>query len=248
MILIDDAISACVTSFCLSRTATYPFGIQRTGHLIVTADNPPRKTGGRNPEIFVMPGATASNAISQIKDLQLGERYVLSVMCDMKTDIKELSSDYKSLGFRLRTTEALMVLDLSKPIQTQNRHEIKPVETPDDAEKLKILTKARVLASEVMTINGGEVRTFYCDVNDEAVAWCRSIITHPTAAYVSGMFTKPEFRRQGIGTELLAAMTKSDADHGLQYSVLLATHTGEHLYKSFGYERIGTLVMFSPRR
>jgi predicted acetyltransferase len=58
----------------------------------------------------------------------------------------------------------------------------------------------------------------------------------------------PSHRRRGIGQALLGRMLRDDRSRGSKASVLTASHTGALLYPRVGYERIGTLFMFAPRR
>jgi predicted acetyltransferase len=62
------------------------------------------------------------------------------------------------------------------------------------------------------------------------------------------MHVDPAHRRRGIGRALLARMLQDDRALGSRCSVLTASHTGALLYPRLGYERIGTLFMFAPRR
>jgi hypothetical protein len=43
-------------------------------------------------------------------------------------------------------------------------------------------------------------------------------------------------------------MLRDDRARGSKRSVLTASHTGALLYPRVGYERIGTLFMFAPKR
>jgi predicted acetyltransferase len=62
------------------------------------------------------------------------------------------------------------------------------------------------------------------------------------------MYVSASHRRRGIGWALLAKMLRDDRTRGSKSSVLTASHTGALLYPRVGYERIGTLYMFAPRR
>jgi predicted acetyltransferase len=55
-------------------------------------------------------------------------------------------------------------------------------------------------------------------------------------------------RTGGIGQALLSKVLRDDRARGSLCSVLTASHTGALLYSRVGYERIGTLFMFAPRR
>jgi predicted acetyltransferase len=61
------------------------------------------------------------------------------------------------------------------------------------------------------------------------------------------MYVDPTHRRCGIGQALLARMLRDDRTHRSTCSVLTASHTGALLLR-VGYERIGTLFMFAPKR
>lgn len=58
----------------------------------------------------------------------------------------------------------------------------------------------------------------------------------------------PSHRRRGIGQALLSKMLRDDRARGSRCSVLTASHTGALLYPSVGYEQIGMLFMFAPRK
>jgi predicted acetyltransferase len=62
------------------------------------------------------------------------------------------------------------------------------------------------------------------------------------------MYVNASHRRRGIGRALLSRMLRDDRARGSKCSVLTASRTGALLYPHVGYERIGTLYMFAPRR
>ena len=63
-----------------------------------------------------------------------------------------------------------------------------------------------------------------------------------------GPTLRPYLYGEQIGQALLAKMLRDDRALGSKCSVLTASHTGALLYPRVGYERIGTLFMFVPRR
>ena len=68
------------------------------------------------------------------------------------------------------------------------------------------------------------------------------------ATWCADMYVNASHRRRGIGQALLRRMLRDDRGRGSKCSVLTASHTGALLYPHVGYERIGTLLMFAPRR
>ena len=69
-----------------------------------------------------------------------------------------------------------------------------------------------------------------------------------SVAGVTAVSVLPSHRRRGIGRALLCRMLRDDRARSSRCSVLTASHTGALLYPRVGYERIGTLLMFAPRR
>jgi len=68
------------------------------------------------------------------------------------------------------------------------------------------------------------------------------------ATWCADMHINASHRRRGIGRALLCRMLRDDRARGSKCSVLTASHTGALLYPRVGYERIGTLLLFAPRR
>jgi predicted acetyltransferase len=62
------------------------------------------------------------------------------------------------------------------------------------------------------------------------------------------MYVKERFRRRGIARAMLSRMLRDDRAAGAIAAVLLSSHTGAMLYPVVGYEQIGTLLLFVPRR
>ena len=68
------------------------------------------------------------------------------------------------------------------------------------------------------------------------------------ATWCADLYVRPSHRRRGVGRALMSKMLRDDQARGSKCSVLTASHTGALLYPHLGYERIGTLFMFVPKR
>ena len=55
-------------------------------------------------------------------------------------------------------------------------------------------------------------------------------------AFVSSMYTEPEYRRQGIGGRLLKKVIDYSRSQGITHATLHASKSGKSLYESFGFE------------
>ncbi len=57
-------------------------------------------------------------------------------------------------------------------------------------------------------------------------------------AYIMNMYTKPEWRRKGIGSALLEKLFEEIKNRGIRSIVLHATPSGKPLYEKFGFREI----------
>ena len=57
-------------------------------------------------------------------------------------------------------------------------------------------------------------------------------------AYITNVYTMPEYRRQGISTKLLDELIEEVEKRGISYVWLWATEQGNHLYKKYGFEEL----------
>ena len=55
-------------------------------------------------------------------------------------------------------------------------------------------------------------------------------------AFVSSMYTEPEYRRQGIGGRLLKEALDFSRSQGITHATLHASKSGKSLYGSFGFK------------
>ncbi len=62
-------------------------------------------------------------------------------------------------------------------------------------------------------------------------------------AFISSMYTEPEFRRQGIGGKLLKEALKYSRQKGITYATLHASKSGKSLYESLGFSDTNEMRM-----
>ena len=64
-------------------------------------------------------------------------------------------------------------------------------------------------------------------------------------AYIMNMFTFPEYRKQGIGTELFKRTVEEAKSRGYKRITLNATDMGKPLYQKYGFkDMIGDMVFY----
>ena len=62
-------------------------------------------------------------------------------------------------------------------------------------------------------------------------------------AFISSMYTEPEYRRQGIGGSLLKEALGFSRSKGITHATLHASKSGKSLYESFGFEDTNEMRM-----
>src|SRR5215467_1107654 len=153
---------------------------------------------------------------------------------------------YKALGYRLLATEGFFVQRMKRIPRPPSPVSIERVRTPDLAAQLGKITRTRPISNNLLG-DGAPFRQYVALDGQDIVGRVRSVDA-VGATWCADMYVQPSHRRRGIGKALLSKMLRDDRAHGSKCSVLTASHTGALLYPHVGYERIGTLFMFAPRR
>ena len=108
------------------------------------------------------------------------------------------------------------------------------------------ITRTRPISSDLLG-NNAPFRQYVALDGKDIVGRVRSVDA-VGATWCADMYVNPSYRRRGIGQALLCRMLRDDRARGSKSSVLTASHAGALLYPRVGYERIGTLLMFVPRK
>jgi ribosomal protein S18 acetylase RimI-like enzyme len=164
---------------------------------------------------------------------------------------EELRAGYKGLGYRLLATEGFFVHRLAKIPRAGSPAKLELVKTVEMAARFGKATRSRPIPSEQLPIkqkaHDAPFRQYVALDGEKIVGWVRSVVAGDST-WVSNMAVRPTHRRRGIGSAMLAKMLRDDRAAGAKQSVLLASHAGALLYPRVGYEQIGTLLIFAPKR
>lgn len=172
-------------------------------------------------------------------------RYFLGAVVDPSDESEQVRAEYRSLGYRLLTSEQLFVHDLRRIPRRKSAATIERLESMKQAAEFARATRTRPLTSG--EIVDGSFRQYLARIDDQLVGWVRSVATSG-GSWVSNLQVLTGFRRQGIGSALMARMLHDDRRAGVRQSVLLASHTGALLYPHLGYLPLGKLLIYAPRR
>ncbi|MFJ7751381.1 GNAT family N-acetyltransferase [Arthrobacter sp. NPDC097144] len=99
---------------------------------------------------------------------------------------------------------------------------------------------------EAETVRSGEVGTVTVTFNGEPAARGSVAMVEGYAVY-DRIVTEPDFRRRGLGSYVMRALTAVALEHDVDAGLLVATVDGLGLYSYLGWENLASVVMFEPR-
>ncbi len=245
MVSLEQGIDAFCSGFGYTRSFTHPYEVHRSGDFWQMKDGP-RKKGDRRASEVVTTYLDAEKTLAYLRGLQ-GDRLFLCVLHAVDTPEEPILQDYKGLGCRLLRREPMMVRPLANLPDLPGPFPIHRVVDAEDAAKVAKAARTKQILPKDVHDGDAQLRLFAAWEGEKPVGWVRSIRTSPESTWVSNMYVNPDYRRQGIGRSLMAAMLQDDQRHGCQQSILLASQTGTLLYETLGYERIGTLLLLDPK-
>ena len=243
--LINQAVETFVRGYAYTRSFTHPYLVEQFGPVWVTRDGP-RKSGDYRTEEWIAHGVPPEEVDRLAREHARG-KFAVCAIRGSDDPMAPLREGYKALGYRLGTTEPLMVHDLAEIPQFDCPAEIQRVTTREVADRLAKAARSRQILPRHLDGSDTGLRQYVAVVEGEPVGWVRSIVVGD-ATWCSNMYVQPAHRRRGIAKALLSRLLHDDRDHGARTAVLLSSHTGALLYPVIGYRHIGTLLLFIPQR
>jgi GNAT superfamily N-acetyltransferase len=243
--LLNQALETFARGYAYTRSFTHPYLAEQVGPVWVTRDGP-RKNDDYRTEEWIAYGVPPAE-VDRIAREHTRGRYAICAIRAYDDPMAPLREGYKELGYRLNTTEPLMVHPLAEIPEFEAPAEIQRVTTRELADRLTKAARSRQILPRHLNGTDPLLRQYVALVEGEPVGWVRSIVVDD-ATWCSNMFVKPEYRRRGIAKAMLGRMLRDDRDAGARRAVLLASHAGALLYPVVGYAQIGTLMLFTPLR
>ena len=236
------AIETFARTYSFTRSFSYPCEAKRVGPLWVIRDKPRTRGTYRNEE-WVASGLDPADVHRIVRE-NCRPRHAICAIVPMAEPDGPLRDGYRRLGYRLGTTEPLMVHDLERIPHCASLAKIERVMSEDIANRLAKFARKRQILPEQLTPDA-PLRQYVALVDGQMVGHVRSA-TASSMSSCSNMYVLPAFRRRGIARALLCAMLRDDRSAGSRMSMLLASHVGARLYPVVGYRQIGTLFLYTP--
>jgi GNAT superfamily N-acetyltransferase len=242
---IEFAIEVFVRGHSAGRSRTYPYEVSRVGSLWSMRDAPRKNPRDYRKEEWIAHDVEPKKVDAIARRHARGRFFVCAMIAEGDPDAPTRTA-YKALGYRLLATEGFFVQRMERIPRPPPPVSIERVRTPDLAARLGKITRTRPISSDLLG-DGAAFRQYVALDGADIVGRVRSVDA-AGATWCADMYVQPSHRRRGIGRALLSKMLRDDKARGSKCSVLTASHTGALLYPHVGYERIGTLLMFAPKR
>lgn len=244
---IETALEVFLRGFTATRSFLRPYAARLIAPGVrLMMDLPPPRSDARVPE-FVVYGAETCDALHAIA-AQCVERHLLCVMLNQETPPAPVIDAYKAAGYRYVGREPLFAACTALLSDDPPPHpgRVRRVDDARTAQSVAKAARARQLLPEHIGTDNAMCRLYAAFDGELPIGWVRSVRTHPEYAWVSNLFVRRDYRRNGIGSELMQTLLHDDARLGVSWSVLLASAAGARLYPLLGYRPLGVLLLFSP--
>lgn len=242
---IESAIEVFVHGYSTDKSRTFPYEVSRVGPLWAMRDAPRKNARDYRGEEWVVHDVAAQDADAIVRQ-HARPGFAISVVIANDEPDGPTRTAYKALGYRLLRTEGFFAQPLRQIPSPPAPVPIERVQTVERAAQLATIIRRRPISADLLG-DGAPFRQYVAVDGDEIVGRVRSIDA-VGATWCAAMYVEPSHRRRGIGHALMSKMLQDDQARGARCSMLLATHAGALLYPSMGYERIGTLLIFGPKK
>jgi GNAT superfamily N-acetyltransferase len=242
---IEFAIEVFVRGHSAGRSRTFPYEVSRVGPLWLMRDAPRTNPRDYRKEEWIAHDVDPREADAIARQHTRGHFFVCAMIAQGQPE-EPTRVAYKALGYRLLATEGFFVQQLKRIPSVSSPALIERVRTPDLAAQLGKITRTRPISDSLLG-EDAPFRQYVARDGEDIIGRVRSVDA-VGATWCADMYVRPSHRRRGIGQALLSKMLRDDRALGSKCSVLTASHTGALLYPRVGYERIGTLFMFVPKK
>ena len=242
---IEYAIEVFVRGHSAGRSRSFPYEARRIRSLWVMRDAPRKNPRDYRKEEWIA-YEMAANKVDAVARCHSRGRFFVGALVETGISDEPTRAAYRGLGYRLLATEGFFVQRLQRIPKVPVPLPIERVRTPELALRLAQTTRTRPILPSLLE-NDAPFRQYVALDGQDIVGRVRSVDA-VGATWCADMYVTAPYRRRGIGRALLCRMLRDDRARGATCSVLTASHVGALLYPRVGYERIGTLLLFAPRK
>ena len=230
------------------KSFAYPYVYTRHDTIYVMRDGVGDKPRRITRKAEVVAYDVAPEVVAEFCKTQDFGRYFISHIGGEAEPNLEIRSAYKSLGYRTLLAEEMFVHATDEIPDYESKPKVRRVVSMTDSDQIKRLRRNRKAIRDVdLREEGAEHRLYAVIDGIRACGWVGSV-PFGDKSWIADLYVLPEYRGRGYGRALMSAVTREDREFGVRESVLLASAAGARLYPHIGYQTIGTLQLFCPRR
>ena len=241
---LDEVVEVFSSGFSYCRSVVWPYEVERFGVLTVLRDSPRPMDQLRNQEI-VTTCLDAERVVKEVKSFG-PSKFFLCVLHDMEAPVAHIKSAFKAYNFRMLRTEPVFARSTAESGLVQTEFRMSRIVSQLEAAAVEAAIGKRQTPAVVLANDEERCRQFAAWDGDRPIGWVSSIRTPGNRSWVHNLHVAPDYRRRGIGGNLMRFMLADDFERGVETSVLFASADGAKLYGKVGYTQVGLLQMFAP--
>jgi GNAT superfamily N-acetyltransferase len=230
-------------SYTRSRSHPYPLG--RVNGIWVMRDGP-RKLGEPRREEWVTHGMRPT-AVDRLARKRATGRYAICVIRGLDQPVEPMREEFAALGYRQGFSESLLLHRLEELSKPSSPLPIRQVFRTKEIDALTLAAGHRLALREELSGKDATMRQYAVWDGHRPVAWAQSL---PIGRWTwcCNIHVLPSYRRRGVGEAMLTKLLADDKANGSAGSVMLARNRAAAIYAGAGYEELGELLVFMPRR
>ena len=170
----------------------------------------------------VEPGAVVKDV--EAYDIPKNEPHLINAFC---AEIEGITEEYERLGYQHCFTKFLLGKPLDNDENACDGHLVKQFVSVEDGDFSEINDSERPVNWRM--VGNENVRHYAVHIGCKVVSWGILITRDPRISYVGQMFTAPEYRGRGCGSDLLYHMHKEGARMDARTIILMPSYGDGHL-------------------
>jgi GNAT superfamily N-acetyltransferase len=242
-----DALATFVRGFCATKSRTHPYEYTKLDGIWRLRDGDRKNADDYRKEEWIACGVTPE-LLDLVARRDTRGRYFICDLVPAGQSPDSHRESFRRLEYRLLITEPMFMHRLgSIPRGSQTAPaKIVRVRTEELAIRLGKAMRMRPMTRAELK-DTAPFRQYAALDGDQIVGWVRSVDAG-RSNWCSNLQVIPSHRRRGIAQALLRQMLRDDRRRGVATNVLLSSHAGATLYPKVGYDQIGVLYIYAPRR
>lgn len=234
---VAGAIETWARALTLLRGMTHACALRREGPLWAVSDAP--RKDRRKTDLVA--GWVAPEDATAAARVDPGWHFLGVVAREV--DVNAVRTEYRALGYRALSSFGLWVHDLGA-IPSPGGVAVR-LASAGDLQAIGALAGRRQATPAYLKGDPPPIRLHIAEVDGDLVGYVKAIQTE-AGGWASNLFVRPESRRRGVGSALMASLLRGHRDDGMPGSALLSNADGERVYAQVGYVRLATYLTFCP--